>query len=496
MKLTARRKRLTIAYMVDVMSMTLFLPPAVTSAGEPMINLVASDTTLIPGDITSPDSPSNPGDTTEPAEPETSSPDQPPTPGTSSPDQEPRQPTPEDPVTTQPTAPSTSAPNPTTPKPQERQAPSAALLAGCQAYPPTTFQVCGRIKDKYNQTGGPSGFLLFPKSNELTNPGNTGKRSEFLGGNIYWSAATDAHPVAHEFLTKWGEKGYESGYLKYPTTDEVILSDGVNRRQEYQGGSIYWAAGIGSHTIQGAIKDKWIALGGFDGPLGFPTSDEKVAPDGIGRYNTFQHGAIYWKPATGAHGIVGQIYTAWANAGYEAGFYGYPTGETVIDENFPEGASQQFEHGMIYSYAWAVPVDGNGCTASDPVGCRMTTENSLAECRAKLVPDDAQIAIYSNGVRLICRDYREKIVPSHFPPVITPQDEHDFLQCTANAIVFGQDWPDAQQGDGRTTSNTSGTRGRVIIRGAEQGVLARTVYNAFTTGDGKDWGGCVRDSTP
>lgn len=82
----------------------------------------------------------------------------------------------------------------------------SVLKAGCQTYPPTSFQVCGRIRDKYNQTGGPAGFLLFPKSNELTNPGATGKRSEFIGGNIYWSANTDAHPVAHEFLSKWAKR--------------------------------------------------------------------------------------------------------------------------------------------------------------------------------------------------------------------------------------------------------------------------------------------------
>ena len=229
--------------------------------------------------------------------------------------------------------------------PGKRLAP-AAVAAGCQTYPPTSFQVCGRIRDKYNQTGGPTGFLLFPKSNELTNPGNTGKRSEFLGGNIYWSAATDAHPVAHEFLTKWGEKGYESGYMKYPTTDEIVLADGVNRRQEYQGGQIYWAAGIGAHTIQGAILDKWKAMGAEGSYLGFPTSDEKVAPDGKGRYNTFQHGSMYWSPTTGAHAVSGEIMQKWADAGYEAGQYGYPTN----DQTSPDDGvtvKQTFKGGTI-----------------------------------------------------------------------------------------------------------------------------------------------------
>lgn len=142
------------------------------------------------------------------------------------------------------TDPSTSASSTPSQTPERRQS-AVAVAPGCQTYPPTTFEVCGRIKDKYNQTGGPSGFLLFPKSNELTNPGNTGKRSEFLGGNIYWSVATDAHPVAHDFLTEWGNNGYETGYLKYPTTDEIVLAQG--RRQEFQGGGIFWSLASGAH---------------------------------------------------------------------------------------------------------------------------------------------------------------------------------------------------------------------------------------------------------
>lgn len=242
----------------------------------------------------------------------------------------------------EPSSPSGSASQ--SPKAQNKAA-TAAVAAGCQTYPPTTFQVCGRIRDKYNQTGGPTGFLLFPKSNELTNPGNTGKRSEFLGGNIYWSAATDAHPVAHDFLTKWGEKGYETGYLKYPTTDEIVLSDGVSRRQEYQGGSIYWAAGIGAHTIQGAIKDKWIALGA-QGKLGFPTSDEMTTPDGIGRYNTFQNGSIYWSPSTGAHWLTTEMVDRWGTENYEAGPLGYPISDPAFDAT-AKTETQVFQGGNI-----------------------------------------------------------------------------------------------------------------------------------------------------
>ncbi|MGW0455036.1 LGFP repeat-containing protein [Gordonia sputi] len=191
-----------------------------------------------------------------------------------------------------------------------------------------------------------------------TNPGNTGKRSEFLGGNIYWSTATDAHPVAHDFLTKWGEKGYEAGFMKYPTTDEVVLSDG--RRQEFQGASIYWSALTGAHNVQGLIRDKWRDIGAESGDFKYPTTDETTTPDGIGRYNSFQGGAVYWSPSTGAQPVTGAIYALWAADNWEAGKWGYP-----VAAQYTEGSSikQQFQGGVI-TIGGENPVKDtiNGCT--------------------------------------------------------------------------------------------------------------------------------------
>src|SRR5699024_12098248 len=44
----------------------------------------------------------------------------------------------------------------------------------CQVYWPAPYEVCGEIRDKYNALGGPNSFLLFPKTNELTNPDGIG----------------------------------------------------------------------------------------------------------------------------------------------------------------------------------------------------------------------------------------------------------------------------------------------------------------------------------
>jgi hypothetical protein len=99
-------------------------------------------------------------------------------------------------------------------------------------------------------------------------------------------------------------------------------------------------------TVIGAIRDKWIALGGPGSFLGEPLTDELTTPDGIGRFNRFQGGMIYWTPATGAQEVHGAILEKWESLGFERSFLGYPvTGE--ID--FPEGGRvSAFERGAIY----------------------------------------------------------------------------------------------------------------------------------------------------
>ena len=65
-----------------------------------------------------------------------------------------------------------------------------------------------------------------------------------------------------------------------------------------------------------------------EGPLGAPTSPE-AAGEGDTRYATFEHGAIYWSPASGAEPLGGAIYEAWASLGYERGALGLPTSAEI-----------------------------------------------------------------------------------------------------------------------------------------------------------------------
>jgi uncharacterized protein with LGFP repeats len=99
-----------------------------------------------------------------------------------------------------------------------------------------------------------------------------------------------------------------------------------------------------ARTMQGgAIHTRWLELGGSEGLLGAVTSPEAIG-EGSTKYATFEHGAVYWSPETGAQPITGAIYDAWASLGYERGMLGLPTSAEIPE---PEWIGQNFQHGTL-----------------------------------------------------------------------------------------------------------------------------------------------------
>ena len=66
----------------------------------------------------------------------------------------------------------------------------------------------------------------------------------------------------------------------------------------FQGGALYWSPSTGAHAVKGAILGAWASLGWERSWLGYPTSDEYDVPGG--RRSDFQGGWIDWTPGGGA----------------------------------------------------------------------------------------------------------------------------------------------------------------------------------------------------
>jgi uncharacterized protein with LGFP repeats len=161
------------------------------------------------------------------------------------------------------------------------------------------YQVYGAIRDKWLALGGVQGFGN-PLMDEAWASDGIGRYNDFQNGSIYWSPSSGAHEVNGAIRDRWLALGGPKGLVGYPITDEAWAPDGIGRYNDFQNGSIYWSPSSGAHEINGAIRDKWLALGGVKSYLGYPITEQSTAPDGVQPYNDFQHGSIYWGPDTGA----------------------------------------------------------------------------------------------------------------------------------------------------------------------------------------------------
>ncbi len=209
-------------------------------------------------------------------------------------------------------------------------------------------EVHGAILDHYLSIGGPASALGLPSTDESPSADNSGRYNDFSsGGALYWSPTVGAHEVHGAIDSTWGGLGWEMGPQGYPVTDERPSADRIGRYNDFQNGSIYWSPATGAQSVQGAIKSKWAVLGWEMGPQGYPLTDERPSADGVGRYNDFQNGSIYWSPTTGAQSVQGAIKTKWAVLGWEMGPQGYP----VTDERPSAdgvGRYNDFQGGAIY----------------------------------------------------------------------------------------------------------------------------------------------------
>jgi uncharacterized protein with LGFP repeats/glucose/arabinose dehydrogenase len=205
-------------------------------------------------------------------------------------------------------------------------------------------EVRGFIREKWANLGWENSVLGYPTTDELGTPDGVGRFNHFQGGSIYWTPSTGAHEVHGDIRGKWQALGWENSVLGYPTTDETATPDGIGRFNHFQAGSIYWTQGTGAHEVHGAIRGLWQSLGWENSVLRYPLTDELATPDGVGRYAHFQGGSVYWTAATGAHEIHGAIKAKWASLDWERSFLGYPTSNEFA---IPGGARSNFQGGYI-----------------------------------------------------------------------------------------------------------------------------------------------------
>ena len=199
------------------------------------------------------------------------------------------------------------------------------------------------IHTKYAQLRYEQGLLGFPVSDEHRLSRNGGASQEFQHGQIHWSASTGMHFTRDGIQSYWASKGWENGWLGYPTGDELQVRGGAS--QTFQGGTVFWSKSTGMHAVRAGMLTKYSQMGFEQGLLGFPVSDERRLSRNGGASQEFQHGQIHWTASTGMKFTRGTIQDYWKSSGWENGWLGYPTGDELQVRG---GASQTFQGGTVF----------------------------------------------------------------------------------------------------------------------------------------------------
>ena len=162
--------------------------------------------------------------------------------------------------------------------------------------------VYGLIRAKWAALGWEKSALGYPTSDEANAGSGKGRYNNFQSGTIIWKQNTSqAFAVYGSIYGKWAEKKWDTGFLGFPLTDELGTPDGIGRFNHFEGGSIYWTPATGAHIVLGMIREAWKAQGWETGRLRYPRTDELVeGTNGKGRYNLFEGGEIHWTPEGGA----------------------------------------------------------------------------------------------------------------------------------------------------------------------------------------------------
>jgi hypothetical protein len=146
------------------------------------------------------------------------------------------------------------------------------------------------IEQAANAAGGVLGVA---QSDYVRNDSNGGGWTKlYSNGMIMFTASAGAHVIRSPIKADFVALGGVQGTLGWPTDDMISLTaNGGGYRQTYQGGRLFHATGAASgYLVKGPILAALIGTGGVSGPLGWPTSPETCTA--LGCTQSFQNATV------------------------------------------------------------------------------------------------------------------------------------------------------------------------------------------------------------
>jgi len=168
------------------------------------------------------------------------------------------------------------------------------------------FEVHGDIYKKYVQTGGPSGALGLPRTNETAVGDAAGGRfNTFEHGEILWTPARGAFEVHGDIWRTWNSRGGVKSTLGYPTSDERDVSvNSEYRISHFQNGAIAYRDS--SIVLEGLPWQQWTTYGSDKSCLGAPTRASELVSSvvngrlGLSQRMEFEGGTLTVRTGTAA----------------------------------------------------------------------------------------------------------------------------------------------------------------------------------------------------
>jgi len=206
------------------------------------------------------------------------------------------------------------------------------------------------ILDRVRRYTVPGGIVLMHVGEGSTDPQYLPTIIDTLRGMGYSFTSPYQALTMGAIRSRWLAMGGQHSWLGAPRTPEMVATTTGTAVQWFQNGRIYWRSGTPAVFVVGAILGKYVSLGTVRSYLGFPITDELASPN-RGSHNDFQlmNASIYWSPTTGAHVVLGGIRTKWLSVGADGGMLGYPKTDEIA---VAVGRASYFQYGNIY---WTSP---------------------------------------------------------------------------------------------------------------------------------------------
>lgn len=132
-----------------------------------------------------------------------------------------------------------------------------------------THHTNGLVRDYWTQRGDVSGPLGYPAAT-MVRPTSTGYAQAFQGGMVTYTSAAGIHTVPTPMVAGYTAIGGPASAYGYPTAEATTAGSGL--KLPLQHGNLWYSAATGAHPTSGPIQTYWLGRGGPTSTLGFPTS--------------------------------------------------------------------------------------------------------------------------------------------------------------------------------------------------------------------------------